>query len=80
MAANLLGRYVWLMDILRRHKRLTFEEINELWQESGLSYGEELPLKTFHNHKKAIKDHRRKQSAQLAHQFIRHIESDKGRQ
>ena len=32
MAANLLGRYVWLMDILRRHKRLTFEEINELWQ------------------------------------------------
>ena len=56
MAANLFGRYVWLMDILRRHKRLTFEEINELWQESGLSYGEELPLKTFHNHKKAIKD------------------------
>ena len=56
MAANLLGRYVWLMDILRRHKRLTFEEINELWQESGLSYGEELPLKAFHNHKKAIKD------------------------
>ena len=56
MAADLLGRYVWLMDILRRYKRLTFEEINELWQESGLSYGEKLPLKTFHNHKKAIKD------------------------
>ena len=56
MAANLLGRYVWLMDILRRYKRLTFQEINELWQESGLGYGEELPLKTFHNHKKAIKD------------------------
>ena len=44
------------MDILRRYKRLTFQEINELWQESGLGYGEELPLKTFHNHKKAIKD------------------------
>ena len=56
MAANLLGRYVWLMDVLRRYKRLTFQEINELWQESGLGYGEELPLKTFHNHKKAIKD------------------------
>ena len=56
MAANLLGRYVWLMDILRRYKRLTFQEINELWQESGLGYGEELPLKTIHNHKKAIKD------------------------
>ena len=56
MAANLFGRYVWLMDILRRYKRLTFQEIYELWQESGLGYGEELPLKTFHNHKKAIKD------------------------
>lgn len=56
MAANLFGRYVWLMEILRRYKRLTFQEINELWQESRLGYGEELPLKTFHNHKKAIKD------------------------
>ena len=56
MAANLFGRYVWLIDTLRRHKRLTFQEINELWQDSGLSYGEELPLRTFHNHQKAIKD------------------------
>ena len=56
MAANLFGRYVWLIDILLRYKRLTFEEINKLWQESGLGYGEELPLRTFHNHQKAIKD------------------------
>lgn len=43
---------------LRRHKRLTFEEINNLWIESCLSYGEgdELPLRTFHNYRKAIKD------------------------
>lgn len=44
------------MDILRRYKRLTFQEISELWQDSGLGYGEELPLRTFHNHRKAIKD------------------------
>ena len=56
MAANLFGRYVWLIDILRRYKRLTFQEINELWQESSLGYGDELPLRTFHNHQKAIKD------------------------
>lgn len=56
MAADLFGRYVWLVDILRRKKRLTFQEINELWKESGLSYGEDLPLRTFHNHRKAIKD------------------------
>jgi len=58
MAANIFGRYVWLIDTLRRHKRLTYKEINKLWVESGLSYGEgdEMPLRTFHNHRKAIKD------------------------
>lgn len=58
MAANIFGRYVWLVDLIRHHSPLTYEEINELWQKSGLSYGEsnELPLRTFHNHRKAIRD------------------------
>ena len=58
MAANIFGRYVWLIDTIRRHKRLTFEEINSLWKQSGLSYGDndKLPLRTFHNHRKAIAD------------------------
>lgn len=58
MASNIFGRYVWLIDTIRRHNRLTYEEINNLWIESGLSYGEgdDLPLRTFHNHRKAIKD------------------------
>ena len=56
MAANLLGRYVWLVDVLLRHKRLTFKEISALWQESGLGYGDPFPVRTFHNHQKAIKD------------------------
>jgi len=58
MASNIFGRYVWLIDTIRRHKRLTFEEINRLWVRSGLSYGEgdDLPLRTFHNHRKAIAD------------------------
>lgn len=58
MAANILGRYVWLIDTIRRNGRLTFEEINSLWKRSGLSYGEgdDIPLRTFHNHRKAIVD------------------------
>ncbi|MCD8296883.1 MAG: WYL domain-containing protein [Prevotella sp.] len=54
--ANLFGRYVWLVDIIRRYKYLSYEQINQLWLKSGLSYGEDLPLRTFHNHRKAIKD------------------------
>ena len=56
MAANIFGRYVWLIDILYRYKRLTFQEINELWQKSGLGNGEKLPLRTFHSHQSAIRD------------------------
>ena len=39
MAANLFGRYVWLIDTLRRYNAATFQEISKLWQESGLGYG-----------------------------------------
>lgn len=58
MPANQFGRYVWLIDTLRHYKRLSYKEINKKWQQSGLSYGEgdELPLRTFHNHRKAIFD------------------------
>ena len=58
MASNLFGRYVWLIDILRQYKRLSYKEINAKWKQSGLSYGEEdpLPIRTFHNHRAAIRD------------------------
>ena len=54
-AATLFNRYVWLVDTIYRAGYITFEEINERWQRSSLNEtGEELPLKTFHNHKNAI--------------------------
>lgn len=31
MAANIFGRYVWLIEQFRRYGRLTYEEINDLW-------------------------------------------------
>ncbi len=58
MATNLFGRYVWLVDTIRKHKSLTYKEINSLWGKGGQCEvkGEELPLRTFHNHRKAIAD------------------------
>ena len=58
MPANIFGRYVWLVDILRHYKHLSYKEINEKWKYSGLDYGEEgdIPLRTFHNHRKAIQE------------------------
>ncbi|MDL2282903.1 WYL domain-containing protein [Odoribacter sp. OttesenSCG-928-G04] len=53
--SNLFNRYVWLVDIIYRRGRITFEEINEYWQRSLLNRdNEDLPLRTFHNHRQAI--------------------------
>jgi len=53
--SNLFNRYVWLVDIIYRRGKITFEEINEYWQKSTLNLdGEDLPLRTFHNHRHAI--------------------------
>lgn len=53
--AVLFNRYVWLVDTIYRAGHISFEEINEQWERSLLNdTGEELPLKTFHNHKNAI--------------------------
>ena len=53
--SNLFNRYVWLVDLIYRKRNITFEEINKQWQRSSLNYEqEEYPLRTFHNHRKAI--------------------------
>lgn len=54
--ADLFGRYVWLVDTIRSHGRITYAEINECWKHSRLGYGDDLPWRTFMNHKKAIAD------------------------
>ena len=56
MAKDLFNRYVWLVNTVFRAGKITFEEINERWVNNEMSWGEDLPLKTFHNHRKAIWD------------------------
>ncbi len=56
MAKDMFRRYIWLVDTIYRAGKITFEEINDKWQRSPLGDGEELPLRTFHNHRAAIED------------------------
>lgn len=56
MAKNLFNRYVWLVNTIYRAGKITFEEINDRWVNNEMSKGEYLPLKTFHNHRKAVQD------------------------
>ena len=58
MANNLFNRYIWLVDTIARAKQITYDEINEQWQrnESLNPKGENLALRTFHNHRMAIEE------------------------
>ncbi|MBQ8774093.1 MAG: WYL domain-containing protein [Muribaculaceae bacterium] len=56
MARNLLNRYIWLIDTIRRYGTITREELNELWKRSPFSNGESLPRRTFYSYRQAIEE------------------------
>lgn len=56
MSKNLLNRYIWLVDVIRRHKYISRERINDLWVNSEFSGGEKMPRRTFYNYRNAIFD------------------------
>jgi len=54
---SLFNRYVWLVDQIYSRKSISFEEINDRWCRSHHNpNGDELPLRTFHNHRNAIQE------------------------
>jgi len=48
--------YIWLVNTIRKARRITFAEINEKWLETEMSEGIELARSTFARHKDAIED------------------------
>lgn len=55
MISKTYYRYIWLLNLLLDNDPLTFEEISVLWEIDTLGEGE-LPLRTFHEHRKGIKE------------------------
>lgn len=56
MGSKTINRYVWLLDVLLQKKKLTYEEVSNLWERSCLGDGNPLPLRTFHQHRRAIEE------------------------
>ena len=54
MISKTFNRYIWLLNTLLQHRRLTFEEISCRWKDSCLGDGRPLALRTFHMHREAI--------------------------
>ena len=55
MATQTLRKHVWLINTIHNHPGISFREINNKWQYSDLSEGNELPLRTFHKWRNAIR-------------------------
>ena len=51
MRRNLLNLYVWLVDTIRRHRRITLSELNRLWMASEFSQGQPLSRRSFANYR-----------------------------
>ena len=54
MISRTYYRYIWLLNTLLQ-KELSYDEIVRLWQANPM-YEETLPLRTFHEHRKGIKE------------------------
>lgn len=56
MAHDLLSRYIWLVDTIRRYGRITRRDLDRLWSLSKFADGKSggLPRRTFYNYRNAI--------------------------
>ena len=52
----LFQQYIWLVNIIKRYKKLTFEEINHHWLNTDMSEGMPLARSTFNRHRDAVLD------------------------
>ena len=55
MISKTYYKYIWLLDTLLTSHPLTIDEINMLWENCPVSDGP-IPLRTFHEHRKGIKE------------------------
>lgn len=57
MARDLLNRYIWLVDTITRHGRISRRELDACWARSPFSGGESrLPRRTFYNYRQAVEE------------------------
>ena len=56
MANNLFAKYLWEISTIERAGRITLRSLSEKWQRCHLGFNEELPRRTFDNHRAKIKE------------------------
>lgn len=53
-SSNSLNKYIWLVDAMRRNRRITLHELNQLWMNCELSGGKPLARRSFYTYRGKI--------------------------
>ncbi|MCM1033434.1 MAG: WYL domain-containing protein [Odoribacter sp.] len=56
MARESINRCVWLVDTIRRYRRITRRELDALWMRSALGNGKPMSRRTFYNHRDMVEE------------------------
>ena len=54
MAKDIIARYIWIVDTILRHRRISRQDLNELWMKTPFSGGNPLAERTFYNYRRGI--------------------------
>jgi len=54
--AQIFHQYIWIINTLKAYRKLTFEELNQKWQEAEVAEGAPLQRSSFNRHRDAILD------------------------
>ena len=54
--AQIFHQYIWIINTFRAYRQLTFEELNQKWQEDQVADGNALQRSSFNRHRDAILD------------------------
>lgn len=55
-ASEVFKQYVWLVDTIRRARRISLAELSQRWQKTDLSNGNPLVRSTFNRHREAVEE------------------------
>lgn len=56
MAKDLFRRYLWMIDTIRRHGRMSRADFDRYWSRSVFGCGKAMPRRTFFNYREAIEE------------------------
>ena len=54
--AQIFHQYIWIINTFKAYRKLTFEELNQKWQEAEVTEGPPLQRSSFNRHRDAIFD------------------------